>query len=151
MLPEQTHQARSILFSASAQTHHHLLGACPDTHQSAGASGPGAGHGSTSAATASPTVILKPEYGTQGTGIHIARSAAEFDAAVAACGAKKMVAQRYIERPLLLDGFKFDLRLYLVVVSVFPKVRAELYHEGLARFCTSPWRGAALPTRVQTQ
>ena len=43
--------------------------------------------------------------------------------------------QRYIDQPLLLDGIKFDLRVYVVVVGFNP-VQAFIYDEGLARFCT---------------
>ena len=46
--------------------------------------------------------------------------------------------QDYIADPLLLDGFKFDLRIYLLVLSVDPLV-IHVYNDGLARLCTTPY------------
>eukprot|EP00056_Hartaetosiga_gracilis_P008237 m.117589 g.117589 ORF g.117589 m.117589 type:complete len:591 (-) comp12877_c3_seq1:1578-3350(-) len=40
------------------------------------------------------------------------------------------VLQRYVERPLLVDGYKHHLRVYLVTTSVFP-LQAYLHAEGL--------------------
>ena len=42
---------------------------------------------------------------------------------------------RYISNPLLIDGYKFDVRIYVCVTSYDPLV-AYLYEEGLTRFAT---------------
>ena len=42
---------------------------------------------------------------------------------------------RYIDRPLLLDGYKFDLRLYVLILSVNP-LKIYIYTNGLVRLCT---------------
>ncbi|CAE7660137.1 TTLL11, partial [Symbiodinium pilosum] len=88
------------------------------------------------------TVIVKPEGGSQGEGIFLVQDAPSLRlklSAKAHYGAGfGALAQRYLPAPLLLDGLKFDLRLYVVVTSLDPLV-AYMCKEGLARFCTAKY------------
>ncbi|XP_071502575.1 tubulin polyglutamylase TTLL5-like, partial [Diadema antillarum] len=75
------------------------------------------------------TWIVKPVASSRGRGIFLINSPQNvpLDAAYVVC--------RYLNNPLLIDGFKFDLRLYVAVTSYDP-LRIYLYEEGLTRFAT---------------
>jgi hypothetical protein len=76
------------------------------------------------------TMIVKPAGGSQGKGIFITQKFEDLEAD------RTAIAQEYIRRPLLLDGLKFDLRVYVIVVGLGAGQKAFIVEEGLARFCT---------------
>ena len=50
----------------------------------------------------------------------------------------KYVVQEYIRDPYLIDGLKFDIRLYVLILGSDP-MKVYLYQEGLVRFATEPY------------
>lgn len=46
-----------------------------------------------------------------------------------------MIASQYIANPMLIDDYKFDLRVYVAITSINP-LRLYVYEEGLTRFAT---------------
>jgi tubulin polyglutamylase TTLL6/13 len=50
-------------------------------------------------------------------------------------GNTEWVVQRYTQDPLLVDGLKFDVRLYAVVLSIDP-LKIHVCKEGICRFAT---------------
>ena len=49
-----------------------------------------------------------------------------------------MIVQEYVDKPFLLEGFKFDLRVYVLVTSCDP-LRIFLYPDGLVRMGTEQY------------
>lgn len=90
----------------------------------------------------SKTVIVKPEDGSQGDGIFLVQGARDLDVKMSTNANKSGVAQRYLDKPLLHKGFKFDFRVYVALIggSSEDPPRTFLCKEGLARFCTEPYQ-----------
>jgi hypothetical protein len=52
------------------------------------------------------------------------------------------VVSKYLSNPLLINGLKFDIRLYVLVTS-FEPWRVYIYNEGIARFASEPYNNAS--------
>ena len=83
--------------------------------------------------------IVKPSASSRGRGIYLASSLKEVNRS------EPCVVSRYIDNPLLLYGYKFDLRLYVVVTS-FEPLRIYIYREGLVRFATEKYSNSDIKT-----
>ncbi|KAM4843147.1 tubulin polyglutamylase TTLL6 isoform 1-T2 [Thomomys bottae] len=78
------------------------------------------------------TYICKPDSGCQGRGIFVTRTVKDIKPG------EDMICQLYITKPFIIDGFKFDLRIYVLLTSCDP-LRIFVYKEGLARFATTSY------------
>ena len=74
--------------------------------------------------------ILKPTCSSCGRGIKVIGRMQK----VAKRGAGYLISQ-YIQRPHLLRGFKYDMRIYIVVTG-FEPLKAYFFPEGLVRLAT---------------
>lgn len=73
--------------------------------------------------------ICKPVDLSRGRGIFI------FEDIKDLAYSSSVIVQRYISNPLLVSGYKFDLRIYVGVKSFHP-LTIYMYQEGLVRFAT---------------
>ena len=84
--------------------------------------------------------ILKPDEGSQGDGIYLFKNPTDIPQGTLL---RNSVVQQYVGNPLLIDGYKFDLRLYVLIAQLDP-LEAFLCTEGLARFCTEKYEKPTL-------
>lgn len=78
------------------------------------------------------TFICKPANGAMGNGIHLLQNLEKIGIH------DHMVVQDYLDRPLIVDGMKFDLRIYVLVLSCDP-LKIFLHDDGLMRFSTNEY------------
>lgn len=79
-------------------------------------------------------VILKPSMQACGNGIRCITNIQQLPPDDPFLSIKS-VAQYYIPRPLLLDGYKVTFRIYVLISSIAP-LRAHIFPNGLGRICS---------------
>eukprot|EP00761_Pharyngomonas_kirbyi_P005096 gb/GECH01005101.1/.p1 GENE.gb/GECH01005101.1/~~gb/GECH01005101.1/.p1 ORF type:complete len:677 (+),score=163.72 gb/GECH01005101.1/:1-2031(+) len=88
-----------------------------------------------------PLLIKKPPAASCGRRIKVFRGSSSLPYN------EDCIVQEYISNPLLVNNFKFDLRLYVVVTSYNP-LRVYLYPDGLTRFATEPYSNSSVHNRT---
>ena len=83
-----------------------------------------------------PIWIMKPNSLSCGRGIKLIGRKTLID------WMQNYVISKYILYPHLINGYKYDLRLYVVVTSYDP-LKIYLYREGLVRFATEQYSVAS--------
>ncbi|KAG0424668.1 hypothetical protein HPB47_028129, partial [Ixodes persulcatus] len=73
--------------------------------------------------------ILKPPASARGAGVHVVHKWSQVPKK------QPLIVQRYIRSPYLINGTKFDLRLYALVTS-FDPLRVYVARDGLVRFAS---------------
>ena len=76
--------------------------------------------------------IVKPSSSSRGRGIFLLTDLSDVPKD------EPHVVSKYISNPLLVSGYKFDVRLYVLVTSIDP-MRVYIYNEGLVRFASEPY------------
>ncbi|OHT06806.1 Tubulin-tyrosine ligase family protein [Tritrichomonas foetus] len=77
--------------------------------------------------------IAKPAGGARGQGIQVVTDIPKLRPG------RRMIVQKYIKDPLLINGLKFDLRFYVAVPSLDP-LRVYIFDNGLVRLATLPYK-----------
>ncbi|KAK1163930.1 tubulin polyglutamylase TTLL7-like isoform X1 [Acipenser oxyrinchus oxyrinchus] len=78
------------------------------------------------------TFIVKPSNGAMGHGISLIRNCEKLPVQ------DHFIVQEYLDKPFLMEGYKFDLRIYILVTSCDP-LRIFLYNDGLVRMGTEKY------------
>ncbi|XP_064456717.1 tubulin monoglutamylase TTLL4-like isoform X2 [Ornithodoros turicata] len=73
--------------------------------------------------------IVKPPASARGSGVHVVHQWAQISKK------QPLIVQRYIRNPYLINGTKFDLRLYALVTSFHP-LKIYVFQDGLVRFAS---------------
>jgi len=83
-----------------------------------------------------PKWIVKPPASARGYGIKVIHKWSQVPKK------RPVVAQRYVSKPYLINGCKFDLRIY-VYVSSYDPLRIYIFQDGLVRFATTKYSSSS--------
>ena len=87
--------------------------------------------------------IVKPVNLSRGRGVHILRGESEFKSLYKkgknSYNNSQILISRYIDKPHIINKKKYDLRIYVLIVSFSP-LRIYLYNNGLTRFATEDYK-----------
>jgi tubulin polyglutamylase TTLL1 len=88
--------------------------------------------------------IMKPAAKSQGQGIFIISKLSQIKRwAGSKWSDTQYIISTYIDRPLLIGGKKFDLRVYVLVTNYRP-LKAYVHQEGFGRFCNVKYNNKAV-------
>lgn len=76
--------------------------------------------------------IIKPPASARGTGVKVIHKWSQVPKS------KPVIVQRYLSDPYLINGTKFDLRIYVLVPSIEP-LRIYVFEDGLVRFASEKY------------
>jgi len=76
---------------------------------------------------------VKPNCLSRGRGIYLIDDISQLEAD------DEHIVSRYVDNPYLINGLKFDLRIY-VVVTCYDPLRVYVFKEGLAWFATEKYK-----------
>lgn len=77
--------------------------------------------------------IVKPDCGHMANGIYLIQKPEEY-----VFNNEQHIVQEYVCEPLLIEGHKFDFRLYAIVTSLEPP-EFYFFDDGHVRFCSLPY------------
>jgi Tubulin-tyrosine ligase family len=86
--------------------------------------------------------VVKPAGSCQGKGIYITKRFEDLPGEVTGSSDHCWVVERYIDNPMLIDGRKFDLRVFVVVTSFRP-LKVYVHREGLVRFASERYTNSS--------
>lgn len=93
--------------------------------------------------------IIKPgENSNRGNGIQVANTLSEISSIIKSFGnSRTTIVQKYIEKPLLISGRKFDIRAYAMLTSINGVLKGYMYRDCYFRTSSKPFDLSNLQSR----